>query len=114
MTNKEFRKKLKPFLTNKGCFSEDQISIEVNDELVNDEKILAEIFNEHYINIVERSSSTKPSSLGDSTNLYLIKQATVEKIINTYRDHPSVIAIKLPVTQNNQFNFTTCNYSRHK
>ena len=24
MANKEFWKKLKPFLTNKGCFSEDQ------------------------------------------------------------------------------------------
>ena len=32
MTNKKFWKK--PFLTNKGRFSEDQISIKVNDELV--------------------------------------------------------------------------------
>ena len=40
MTIKEFRKKLKPFLTNKECFSEDKISVEVNDELVSDEKIL--------------------------------------------------------------------------
>ena len=40
MTNKEFWNKLKPFLTNKGCFSEEKISIEVNDELVSDEKIL--------------------------------------------------------------------------
>ena len=29
-----FAKKLKPFLINKECFSEDQINIEVNDELV--------------------------------------------------------------------------------
>ena len=36
MTNKQFWKK--PFLTNKGCFSEDQISIKVNDELVTDAK----------------------------------------------------------------------------
>ena len=40
MTNKEFWKKPKLFLTNEGCFSQDQISIEVNDELVSDEKIL--------------------------------------------------------------------------
>ena len=38
MTNKEFWKKLKPFLTKRECFSEDQISIEINDELINDEK----------------------------------------------------------------------------
>ena len=64
MTNKELWKKLKSFLTNKGCFSEVQISIEVNDELVSDEKIFPEIFNQHYINIVQKSSGTKPSSLG--------------------------------------------------
>ena len=93
MTNKEFWKKLKPFLTNKGCFSEDKINIEVNDELVSDEKILTEIFNEHYINIVEKSSGTKPSSLGDSANPSL-DETKVGKIIDNYRDHPSVIAIK--------------------
>ena len=102
-TNKEFWKKLKPFLTNKGCFSKDKISIEVNNELVSDEKILTESFSEHYINIVEKSSGTKPSSLGDSINS-LLDETTVRKIIDTYRDHPSVIAIKSPVTQNRKFN----------
>ena len=48
MTNKEFWKKLKLLLANKGCFSEDQISIEVDDELLSHEKILTEIFNEHF------------------------------------------------------------------
>ena len=63
MTNEEFWKNLKPFFTNKGCFSGDKIWIEVNDGLVSDEKILKEIFNEHYINIVEKSSGTKPSTV---------------------------------------------------
>ena len=40
MTNKESRKKLKSFLTNKGYLSEDQINNEANDELVSDEKVL--------------------------------------------------------------------------
>ena len=57
MTNEEFWKNLKPFFTNKGCFSGDKIWIEVNDGLV------SEIFNEHYINIVEKSSGTKPSTV---------------------------------------------------
>ena len=48
--------------------SEDQIVIEINDELVSDEKILTEIFNEHYINIAEKSSGAKPSSLEDSAD----------------------------------------------
>ena len=103
MTNKEFWKKLKPFLTNKGCFSEDQISIEVNDKPVSDKKILTEIFNEYFINIAEKSSGTKPSSLGESANP-LPDEATVGKIIDTYRDHPSVIAVKSSVTQHSKFN----------
>ena len=63
--------------------SEDQKSIEVNDELVSDEKILTEIFNNHYINKVDKSSGTKPSSLGDSANP-LLAQTTVGKIIDIY------------------------------
>ena len=94
MTNKEFWKKTK---------TEDQISIEVDDELLSHEKILTEIFNEHYINIVEKASGTKPSSLGDSANP-LLDETTVGKIIDTYRDHPSAIAIKSSVTQNSKFN----------
>ena len=46
-------------LTNKGCFFEDQISIEVNDEPVSDGKTFAEILNEHYVSMVEKSSGTK-------------------------------------------------------
>ena len=75
------------------------MSIEINDDLVSDEKILTKIFSKHYTNIVEKSSGTKPSSLRDSTNP-LLDETTVEKIIDTYRDYPTVIAIKSSVTQN--------------
>ena len=41
MNNKNFWKKLKPIITNKGCFYEDKIGIEVNDGVVRiNEKIL--------------------------------------------------------------------------
>ena len=52
---------------------------------------------------VEKSSGTKPSSLGDFANL-LLDEATVEKISDTYWGHPIIMAIKLSVTQNNKFN----------
>ena len=51
MTNKEFWKKLKPFLTNEECFSEGQISIEVNDRVVSDEKISSHKFLTSIISI---------------------------------------------------------------
>ena len=106
MANKKFWNLLKPFLTNKGSFSEDQLSIEINNQLITDEKTLADTFNEHYINIVENSSGQKPSSLGDSSNPLHDKE-TVEKIIETYKSHPSVIAIKSSIkhdTCDNVFN----------
>ena len=102
MKNKDFWEKLKPFLPNKWCFSEDQISIEINDELVSDEQILSDIFNKHYVKVVEKSSGTKPSSLGDSRNL-LLDETMVGKVIDTYRDHPGVITIKSSVTQKSMF-----------
>ena len=55
MTNKKFWGTVKPFLTDKGCISDDFISIEEDAELISNEKELVEIFNENYINIVEKS-----------------------------------------------------------
>ena len=34
-----------------------------DDEMVTDDKTLAKTFNEHYINIVERSSGLKPEKM---------------------------------------------------
>ena len=43
----------------------DCISIEKDGDIVRDEKVLVELFNENYINIAEISSGNKPSSLGN-------------------------------------------------
>ena len=47
----------------------------------------------NYINKVEESSGSKPSSSGDFANP-LLDETPVRKIVDTYRDHPSVIAVK--------------------
>ena len=79
------------------------MSIEVNNELLGGEKILTKIINQHYINIVEKSSGTKPSLLEGSTNP-LLEEITVGKIIDTYQDHQSVMTTKSSVIQNSKFN----------
>ena len=56
MTNKNFWRTVKPFLTNNGCISNDFIGIENEGNLICNEQELAEVFNEHYINIVGKSS----------------------------------------------------------
>ena len=43
----KFWSTVKPFLTNRGCISNDFISIEKDGELISNEKELVEIFNEN-------------------------------------------------------------------
>ena len=49
VTNKGIIKKLKPFLTDKGYIYKAQISIEVNDELVYDVKIVTGTFEQYLL-----------------------------------------------------------------
>jgi len=109
-TSKPFWNAVKPFISDKGTLSNDNIIIEApKDSTVNikggdkksikaqdeirDEKILVEMFNNHYINIVEKSSGSAPKSIGDSSNPENDKP-TVQKIIDAYKNHPSIIKIK--------------------
>ena len=78
------------------------INIEKDGDIVRDEKVLVERFNENYINIVEISSGNKPSSLGnceDSTQ----DDATVDKIISKYSSHPKVQKIKREFSIDKEF-----------
>ena len=61
MANKEFWKTIKHFLTNKGCLDNNDIILLDGEKMITNDRILAKRFNEHYINIVERSSGFRPS-----------------------------------------------------
>ena len=58
--NRELWKTMKPFLTNKGCLDNSDIMLREDNEMIPDDKRLAKLFHEHYINIIERSSGLKP------------------------------------------------------
>ena len=81
-SSKSFWNTVKPFISNKGTLANDNIIIEApSDSTINvkggasvfikakdeirDEKVLVEMFNNHYINIVEKSSGTAPKSIGN-------------------------------------------------
>ena len=64
--NKKFWNAVKPFLTNKGFLTNDNVSIKVNDDLVTDKTKLANLFNLHYINIVENTSGASPVIQGNT------------------------------------------------
>ena len=67
--------------------------IEINGDLVSDEKQLVELFYENYINIVYKSSSIKHLSVGNS-NDSSTDESNVKEIINAYSAQTSLLQIK--------------------
>ena len=65
VNSKSFWNTVKPFLTNKCFFTCVNITIENNEKLVSVTLKLTEIFNTHYINIVENSSGIPHSTTGN-------------------------------------------------
>ena len=91
--NKKFWNTVKPFLTNKGFLPNDNISIKVNDDLVTDKTKLANLFNLHYINIVEKVSGAPPAIQGNP-NSPNEDNTIVKNIIKQYENHSTIINIK--------------------
>ena len=86
----------------------DWISIEKDGDIIRDEKLLVELFNENFINIVKISSGNKLSFLRhceDSAK----DDATVDEIISKYSPHPSVQKIKRGFSQDKQFELAYAN-----
>ena len=105
MTNKDFWKLVKPFLTNKGGLSGNDILLVKDDKIITEDRELAETFNDHYINIVEKSSGKKPQSLAD-TNEQASDRDIVKLILEKYANHPSILAI----LQNPENSFLTFSF----
>ena len=93
LTIRNFGIQSKPFLTNKDFLTDDNISIKVNDELVTDKTKLANLFNLHYINIIENTSGVPRVTQGNPNNPNE-DNTTVKNIIKQYENHSSIINIK--------------------
>ena len=59
-SNNKFWQFVKPFLTKKGVFGIDFISIKKDNQFIDNEIDLVEMFNSHYINIVENMTGISP------------------------------------------------------
>ena len=60
--------------------------LEENDDLIKDDKKISDLFNDFFVNIIERSKGKKPTTSS--------KDKSLEEIISTYKDHPSIKSIK--------------------
>ena len=63
VTSRERWKTIKPYLTNKRWLDNSDIMLRGDNKMIPDDKRLAKLFNEHYINIVERSSGLEPEKI---------------------------------------------------
>ena len=91
--NKQFWDAVKPFISNKNFDSDDHISINDKDKIVDNEVKLVELFNSCFINAVENTTGKTPTSLGDSSNQQS-NTDNVKKIISEYKNNLSVAKIK--------------------
>ena len=92
LSNQDFWNLVKPFLSNKGELHSNDITLVKQDKIITDERVLSEAFNDHYINIVEKSSGKKPSRIADNAQ-GLDDRCVVRLIFQQYQNHPSVLAI---------------------
>ena len=83
---------IKPFLTNKGCLENSDIMLRDDKKMITDEKKLVQLFNDHYINIVEWSCGFKPEKvefdIGSSN-----KNEILSSILDKYKNHLSIVKI---------------------
>ena len=63
-----------------------------DNKMITDDKRLAKLFNEHYINIVERSSGLKPEKIV-CHNKDFDKRIVLHDIIKKYENYSSIIKI---------------------
>ena len=87
----------------------------IKTKIISDEKQLTKVFNSYYINIVEKSNGTKTFE----TNFENTSAQSVRDIVNSYKNHPSIIKIKQvvngsDVSDSERFSFKTVNESEIK
>ena len=86
--SKKFWKTVRPLFSNKGSSSNSYTLIE-KDEIVSDEKEIAQIFNDYYGEIIAKLDlPTPPFTPSDEIDDY------TQRCVHKYRNHPSIVKIK--------------------
>ena len=91
MSNRKFWNTVKPFLTSKRFLHYDNISIDINCNIVEDEQKLAKEFNSYYINIAKTTSGKPPMKLEKNLD-YINDSLITKRIIKNYKNHSSIKA----------------------
>ena len=116
--NKMFWKKVRPLFTDKIQTKSKITLIEKNvlkengkvnevEEVITDDKAIAEIFNEFYVNIVP---NLKISMENNFDTEFVKTENPVLNAVNKYKNHPSVIMIKEKIKPIEKFSFFPVQY----
>ena len=93
MSNRKFWNTVKAFLTWKGFLQNDNISIDINGNIVEVERKLTKEFKSYYINIAKTTSGKSPVKLENNLD-YINDSLITKRIIEKYKNHPSIKTIK--------------------
>ena len=77
---------------NKGFFENNDITLIDENKVITSERELAKTFNEHYTNIVEKSSEIKPKDIFQRYKNHNI-QETIKETVKSYENHHSISQI---------------------
>ena len=93
LSHKSFWNFVKGFLTNKSCHTQNDIILIDNGEVIVEESNPVERFNNHYINIAEKSSRQKPCNFVFDKNS-LQDDVVINEIVQRHSNHLSILKIK--------------------
>ena len=88
-TNENFWNLIKSSLTNKGHLNHQDIMIFDGKKIITNETELVEVFNNHYINIVQKSSGVKSGHVARDNNIEN-KRIAIQVTKKYFENHPSI------------------------
>ena len=106
MSRNDFYKLISPYMTNKGGLQTNDIILLENNHMYVDDKDVANIFVNHYTNIVENTTGVKPVNIEDSMPPDSPRTEIIMKIIDSYKNHPSILEINKNVSFETRFAFS--------
>ena len=105
--SKPFYNIMKPYLTNKGALCCTDISLIEDNTIVTNDYDIANIFIDYYTNIVEHTSGSPPKDLSNSLPSCTGVDIVIDKIIDEYKSHPSILMINDKKNPTDNFAFKT-------
>ena len=99
--DRKFWKAVKPMFSNENPMGEKIVLIK-DDKIISDDKVIAESFNSHFVNIAD-SLDLDPTF--KDVGIHKTPDKKSDTAVKKYKDHPSIIAIKRKVKVDHTFEF---------